>query len=208
MGYLGLDWGNVPSWFSAASFSAAAYVIIRDRAHKKRSQIDSVGLWGEIEFEKSAPSDTPSTRIIPTLHVKNASKLPVYLVAGEYELSGQLRRKGSASEYGPTNPVMEPFPLSVDGRLGHSVIPPGEMVRIEGVSKVIEGHYDSIKVNSDGDRVANLEVIIKRISVRDNSGTTWKLIPRTGSDQEYWFLERQKERYRSIRKFVLKRRFM
>lgn len=42
------QWGNVPSWFSAGSFMAAAIVIYRDRRLRKKQQLDSIAVRLEV----------------------------------------------------------------------------------------------------------------------------------------------------------------
>ncbi|WET76888.1 hypothetical protein P3102_22555 [Amycolatopsis sp. QT-25] len=178
MGYLGLDWGNVPSWFTAASFSAAAYVIFRDRTHKRRQQLDSTGFWGEVTSGTFMQSGEERTQITPILYIKNASNLPVYVISVDYEVFAILADLQKTSGY------RKPRPLHFKGNLSHATIPPGETKEIVGSSNIITGRYIQSKIQMDDESTMTAAMIVKEVRVQDNSGKTWKVHPRTGSGFE------------------------
>jgi hypothetical protein len=55
-----LDCGNVPAWLGAGSLILACLVFMRDRTSSERAQVDLVGAWATVEYERSAPDVSPS----------------------------------------------------------------------------------------------------------------------------------------------------
>lgn len=176
VGWLGLDWGNVPGWFSAGSFMAAGYVIIRDRQQKRRQQVDSVGVWGE--FDLCQDEDAVNFGfIIPRIYIKNASSLPVYVESVEYEAVYVWSQVAHSGYY------MFPFEGGVGGfagRIQDVVVPPGREVVTYGVDRRARNRPES--AGSDANvtsRAPGSKLIITEVVVIDSMQRRWKLVPRT-----------------------------
>ncbi|MFB9684122.1 hypothetical protein [Amycolatopsis plumensis] len=175
VGWLGLDWGNVPGWFSAGSFMAAGYVIVRDRQQKRRQQIDSVGVWGEFDLCQDENAVNFGF-IVPRIYVKNASSLPVYVESVEYEAIYSWSQMAHAGYF------MFPFEGGVagfEGRVRDVVVPPGREVMTYGVDRrpvgKPEGAGGDASVTS---RAPGSKIIITEIVLVDNTQRRWKLVPR------------------------------
>ncbi|WP_326950250.1 hypothetical protein OG439_16570 [Amycolatopsis sp. NBC_01307] len=173
MGYLGLDWGNVPSWFSAASFGAAAYVIARDRGSKNRNQVNQVGVWLEITPEKMRLSDDSLSETFRiTIHVKNSGDLPVrYLgaqVAMQISRSNKLKPEempGGAGTRRRRRTLHTTEDIYVHDR---STVPPGREVVI----------VSDVEIEFKTNRELNLlevHALIDRYDLLDNSMRNWRI---------------------------------
>ncbi len=85
-----LDWGNVPAWLGAGSLILAYLVIMRDRTSSERAQVDLVGAWTTVEYERSAPDVSPRVESgMVTGHVRNASELPVRVAQIAYKVESR-----------------------------------------------------------------------------------------------------------------------
>jgi hypothetical protein len=74
-----LDWGNVPAWLGAGSLILADVVFMCDRTNSDRVQVDLVGAWATVAYERSAPDVSPRVETgLVTGHMRNASELPVH----------------------------------------------------------------------------------------------------------------------------------
>jgi hypothetical protein len=80
------DWGSVPAWFGALSLILAYTVFRRDRVNAERAQIDLVGAWLTVAYERSWPGESPVVEGTVTAHIRNASQLPVRVVKIGYKV--------------------------------------------------------------------------------------------------------------------------
>jgi hypothetical protein len=89
MALFGWDWGNVPSWFSAASFSAAAFVIWRDRKIRVRQQVDQVSVWAD-GFKAHDETEAPfgGYYLIGEIQIKNSGLVAVNVFNILYTITG------------------------------------------------------------------------------------------------------------------------
>ncbi len=69
--------GNVPSWLGAGSLLLAFWIFLRDRSRSDRTQVDAVGIWGDIDPKPVFPGEPRSDDIKVQLHIRNATELPV-----------------------------------------------------------------------------------------------------------------------------------
>ncbi|MDS0138694.1 MULTISPECIES: hypothetical protein [unclassified Amycolatopsis] len=164
----------MPSWFSAGSFMAAGYVIIRDRRQKRRQQIDCLGIWGE--FDLCQEEDAVNFGfIVPRIHLKNASDLPVYVESVEYEAVYSWSQLAHSGYY------FSPFDGGVGGfagRIRDVVVPPGREVVSYGVDRRPIG--DPQWIHGDAgvtSRAPGSKMIILEVVVVDNAQRRWKLVP-------------------------------
>jgi hypothetical protein len=175
VGWLGLDCGNVPSWFSALSFSATALIIWRDRKHRLRRQIEDVGVWVKLEIsdDDTQPEAGVKFRMTPTVWVRNAANLPVEIVSVRYIVRYQWWNL--ADTVNPDRPRLPGGHVECEVR--GSVVPPGETqdfkdfpIRLdqkEGYAGLLVGPpYPGNRVNIVG------------ISARDAAGRKWEISPR------------------------------
>jgi hypothetical protein len=94
------QWGNVPSWFSALSFAAAALAFWRDRSIRLRRQVDDVGAWGESNsIRDSLGAGTGHYSIATIITVENATNKNVNVVAIKYSASYRWQRKANLTYY-------------------------------------------------------------------------------------------------------------
>jgi hypothetical protein len=177
MALFGWDWGNVPSWFSAASFSAAGFVILRDRTIRTRQQVNQIGAWGKFTASPTTMRDDSSGSLIyefrPSIDFRNSSDLPVTLHALHYSMTwtwdlpnsganGQLRsvsRKQRAVHRMPTP----------------ETIPPGSTVALD-----LSGRMTTPEPEP-GSRLVEVKILqVDKTMVVDNSGRTWSVEPGSG----------------------------
>jgi hypothetical protein len=81
-----LDWGSVPAWACAVSLLLAYRIFARDRTAADRAQVDTVGVWWEIE-RPLAMLDAPRVNVVKIRWLaRNASDLPVELTNVAWEI--------------------------------------------------------------------------------------------------------------------------
>ncbi|MDP9223669.1 MAG: hypothetical protein M3P18_07395, partial [Actinomycetota bacterium] len=125
-----LDWGNVPAWLGAGSLILAYLVFMRDRTSSERAQVDLVGAWTTVEYERSAPDVSPRVESgMVTGHVRNASELPVRVAQIAYKVELRWMVEDLAQSHLPDGPGVwspqagtEPWPHFQDNIL----VPPQE----------------------------------------------------------------------------------
>ncbi|WP_410673801.1 hypothetical protein [Amycolatopsis sp. cmx-4-68] len=174
MGYLGLDWGNVPSWFSAASFGAAAYAIVRDRQYRKRDQINNVGVWGDFRVDKA--------KITPVVHFKNASKLPVYISKVKYRMRYCWFDEATIID---GEPKMLSYPRGFDGTLSEITLPPEKEASFEGKPFTAKDR-PSIATVTVPSRSLYTGLLITEFTILDNQRRWWTIRPKNGSNAEQY----------------------
>lgn len=175
MGWLGLDWGNVPSWFSALSFSATALIIWRDRKHRLRRQIEDVGIWVKVDVANdSSEADTETCiRLISTVFARNAANLPIEILSVRYVVRYQLWNV--ADDINPSHPRLPGG--HIDCKVHGSVVPPGETLEFEDFP--IRLDYDKkVGIIAVGPPYPGNRVDIIGISARDAAGRKWEISPR------------------------------
>jgi hypothetical protein len=86
MDIIDLDWGSVPAWLGAGSLILAFTVFLRDRNNAERAQIDLIGAWTAVEFERRWPDNPRVVEGTVIAHIRNASQLPVRVVMIAYKV--------------------------------------------------------------------------------------------------------------------------
>ncbi|WP_406639107.1 hypothetical protein [Amycolatopsis sp. WGS_07] len=171
------QWGNVPSWFSAGSFMAAAIVIFRDRKIRRRNQIDNLGIWGEFSVAADDNSGSPIVgKLVPKIHVKNPTNLPARIESIHYEVTFSWCVRYEEGYFMPVNSGW----VSFKGHVADFPCPPGETVTAIGkpVSPGLrpmgmEGTI--ITSEAPGNRIS-----IERVVMRDHRNHKWKVVPKVG----------------------------
>ncbi|MET8852641.1 hypothetical protein [Amycolatopsis sp. NPDC004625] len=178
--------GNVPSWFSGVSLVLALWIIVRDRRHRIRGQVESVGVWGAVSIKGSIRDlrddstdelDTagePQFVITPHVTAKNSSDLPVEIAAIEYIAEYSWREKVGEDQW----KILEP-PERFKSIGGRGTVLPGETVDIvRDVGTVLDdGKPANAHVLSPRGRL-----IIRAVYVTDSVGRRWKMRPTSGKE--------------------------
>ena len=165
MGWLGLEWGNVPSWISTGGLVIAAAVYVRDRNHRLKFQAQAVGVWAtaNIVWQEGCAY----ARVEICAH--NASDLPASIRYVWYRVGYMVTRVGAS--YGAER-SQEP-----DSALKETpvTVPPKSTVTL------ISGVMNKLKEESvDTFGITNMNVVVKRFEVIDNSGIVWSIHPMAG----------------------------
>lgn len=178
MALFGWDWGNVPSWFSAASFSAAAFAIWRDRTIRVRHQVDQVSVWAEgfISHDEPEPLFT-GYYLTAQIQVKNSGQLAVHVSNIDYTITGYW------AETDEDNSVLGRYradPARVHGTAEGSTVPPGATVRAHDrqIHDVANKRPSPAAVTGNG--VPGSAVLITQYTVIDSHGNSWRVRPTSG----------------------------
>jgi hypothetical protein len=170
------DWGNLPSWFSGLSFTAAAIVIVRDRRHRQRKQVDDIGVWGNFHGDdgmKELLPDSLAMVILPKISVRNASNLPARVVSIRYVVHYRWAESIDGEMLGGT---YTGGPYKARGQVGDRTAPPAETIVLWGDPLTAENRPDENAVIGEGIRDSWLE--ITGITVIDNAHRKWELAPK------------------------------
>lgn len=126
MGWLGLDWGNVPSWASAASFSLAGFVILRDRKIRARQQVDQVSAWGD-GFTAHEESEMlfEGYYVMANIQIKNSGPLAVHVSNITYTIVAYWADHDEGSLLGTYNVA----PARIEGQADGATVAPGSQIR-------------------------------------------------------------------------------
>jgi hypothetical protein len=71
------DMGNIPSWIGAGSLLLAFRIFLRDRSRSDRAQVDTVGIWGDIERDVVVSGGPRNDDVKVQIRIKNASDAPI-----------------------------------------------------------------------------------------------------------------------------------
>lgn len=71
------DFGDVPSWIGAGSLLLAFRIFLKDRSRSDRAQVDTVGIWGDIERGTVLPGGSRNDGVKVQMHIRNAADLPI-----------------------------------------------------------------------------------------------------------------------------------
>ncbi len=177
----GWQWGNVPSWFSAGSFMAAAFVIIRDRRIRRRHQVDNVGVWGEFSIDESQHIFSSSAgKIVPIIYVKNSSNRPVYIDSIKYEISYSWAVVDTADNLVY---IAKDRKHTFTGEVVDISCPPDREVEARGdaCAPETEGRPDDPETLAIvSSRVPGSRVQINKVVITDSQQKRWSLVPKVG----------------------------
>ncbi|UJW32451.1 hypothetical protein L3Q67_01290 [Saccharothrix sp. AJ9571] len=178
MALFGWDWGNVPSWFSAASFSAAAFVIWRDRMIRVRQQVDQVSVWGNGFAAQEVDEHLfDGYYVTVDIRVKNSGALAVHVSNICYLVVGYW------AEVDEDNSILEEYrsdPVRIEGAAEGATVPPGETIRAydRAVRDVEKDRPRPAAVTGMG--VPGSSVLVTQYLVIDSHGNGWRVRPTSG----------------------------
>jgi hypothetical protein len=175
MAWLGLDWGNVPSWLSTAGVGIAAAVYWRDRRQKQRHQALSVGAWGSIEEPGiGATLADDARRVKLRIDAHNASDLPVHITQVGYRIHYSYGAVPS-----PESREVKEETRSAAGTsaMFSRTIPPKSTIELYSVVRRLDG--PSLETSSV--IYGPMHVSIVQLNLIDNAGTHWSIRPGGGN---------------------------
>jgi len=175
------DWGTVPAWLGALSLILAFTVFRRDRLNAERGQIDLVGAWSSVEYERSFPDKTPIVEGTVTAHIHNGSQLPVRIVVACYKIESNW-----------LVPDLDATPASHGQTWAFAVTPgteppihfPGDLVATPQTTTEVP-----FRVNVEHMAPAGAEYLapskgiwakVEWLLVIDNAGRRWEMRPEQG----------------------------
>lgn len=165
MGWLGLEWGNVPSWVSTGGLIIAAAVYVRDRSHRLKFQAQSVGVWATVDIVLQ----TGGTYARIGIHAHNASDLPVSIRYVWCRVNYNITSINSS--YRQSN---EPASLL---RYAPATIPPKSTVTLTS-DLMCKLQLDDASDATFG--IVDANALVKRFEVIDNTGIEWAIYPIAG----------------------------
>lgn len=176
-----LDWGSVPAWLGAVSLLLAFRIFRRDRSNTERSQIDLIGAWTAVEYERTMLEPPRVVTGTVKAHIRNASQLPVRVVRIAYKIESfwmvedldqsQLSKGGMG--------VWTGTPGTESSLRFHDnfIVAPQDTVEIEfevNVEHMAPGVTDYLAF-SDG-----ISAKVEWLLVIDNAGRRWEVHPERG----------------------------
>ncbi len=178
MTWLGWDWGNVPSWFSAASFSVAAGAFLRDRSIRRRQQVDQVSAWGA-GFSSHDEEDDPLFRgyyVIANIQVKNSGPLAVHVSNISYQISAYWADHDEGALLG----TYKTDPVVIEGQADGTTVPPGATLRAYDMKT-----HDILRSRPApgavvGMGVPGTAILVTQYMVIDSHGVGWLVRPTSG----------------------------
>ena len=168
-----MDWGTVPGWLGAGSLILAFVIFRRDRRNAERSQVDLVGAWGEGAYELVKPGEGEDSKATISMHLRNASELPVVVRQLAYEVHWRwlLRVKEH-----PVAPVHDEGDAAKRGFFEDVQLAPGETKDL--TSRAFDlSRRGSRKVVPFG----GVTVQVSWLLMIDNAGRRWVVKPNKGS---------------------------
>jgi hypothetical protein len=172
---------DIAALLSGISVVLAFVVFLRDRMNQDRQQVDRLGAWTRVKYERRSPIE--AERIEEgeiAAHIRNASELPVRVRQIAYRttttwLVGDKLQSGLPGGPGVWTPTPGTEPL----RNFHEdvVIPPGETQQLTFIVNVAHtAPADAVQL----DMLRGIDCHIDWLLVLDNAGRRWHLRPEKG----------------------------
>lgn len=173
--------GNVPSWIGAGSLLLAFRIFLRDRGRSDRTQVDAVGIWGDIEREPVLPGGPRIDDIKVQIHIKKATNLPidVHRLAFNFQTSWMVPSFSDDLGPGPHVWVGASGKTDVMRFMGPVGIAPqktwdGQWVAVN-LTHTAPAESASLVFTSDG-----VKCVISYALIVDNAGRRWETRQRQG----------------------------
>ncbi|MEV4709672.1 hypothetical protein [Actinoplanes sp. NPDC049316] len=168
-----LDLGTVPAWFGGLSLFLAFRIFLGDRTKASREQVDKVGVWMEVDWDRAIPgSPTAPTLIRFSISIKNGSDLPVDVIQVAYELSTTWMRPGTGGVFTPVDGTRK-----FKGSIGATRVPPGETWSNARQDPQVDVGQLSPDQGSTLDPEVGVNYRIRWYLVSDNAGQRWVVEP-------------------------------
>jgi hypothetical protein len=175
-----LDYGTVPGWLGGLSLLLALYIFRLDRRATERAQVDLIGVWLNLEYERAAPVDASRVETGSfTRFVRNSSASPVEIV----QIAFNIRTRWMVRDLAQWRDDLgiwtdTPGTGTVQMYSGRVRIPPGETwesgPQAVNFAHLAPEHADQIAL-TDG-----LSYEIRWVLLIDNSGRRWEIRPMAG----------------------------
>jgi hypothetical protein len=172
---------DIPALLSAISVVLAFVVFIRDRMNQDRRQVDSVGAWARVEYERRGPIDEERVeegRVVA--QIRNASELPVRIRQIGYRTTTLWFVEDTAQSRLPDGiGVFTPTPGTEPLRTFHEdvVVPPGQTLELPfDVNVAHTAPAGAIQL----DLLRGIDCHVDWLLVLDNAGRKWHLRPQKG----------------------------
>jgi hypothetical protein len=190
-----LDFGTVPGWLAAFSLLLAFYIFRRDRRTSERAQVDLIGVWLEVDYDRATPTETPRVETGRfTRFVRNGSALPVEIsqIAFSIHTKWMVRDiEQWRDELGVWATKPGTGALKMYG--GPVRVPPGETwnsgPQEVNFAHLIPEHADQL------DFVDGMSYEIHWVLLIDNGGRRWEVRPMAGGSARRitWWSRRRRD---------------
>lgn len=191
------DFGNVPSWIGAGSLLLAFRIFLRDRSKLDHSQVDAVGVWGDIKRQPVFPGMPRTDDVEVQIHIRNATDLPVEIQSVAFSLQTKWMVPALIDDRGPGPHVWNGATGKADSmRFINSIkIAPQKTWDSEwttvNLTHTAPAESASLLFTSDGVKCA-----IAYTLIIDNAGRRWEAQQRQGKPARriHWY-SRSREHY-------------
>lgn len=187
-----LDYGSVPAWLGAGSLLLAYRIFLRDRTATQRSQIDLLGVWMQVQWERRLPDGPIVDELQISKFIRNGSELPVDVVQVAYDITTRWWVRDLA-QWRDDFPVWMPSPGTGHVRFyqEHIRVPPDETWRSVAepvnVAHLAPEHADQIDLIKGG------HYEIRWVLIADNAGRRWEVRPGRTARRLRWYSRRKRD---------------
>ncbi|HJQ08047.1 MAG TPA: hypothetical protein VJ836_01040 [Candidatus Saccharimonadales bacterium] len=174
-----LDYGTVPAWLTGFSLLLAFQIFLRDRRSADRSQVDQIGVWLKLEYERVAPEGARVENGKFTRFVRNGSALPVEIVQIAFDIHTRWMVRDLA-QWRDELPVWDVKPGTgvVQMYSGRVRVAPEETwdsgPQEVNFAHLAPEHADQL------DLIEGLSYEIRWVLMVDNAGRRWEMRPMVG----------------------------
>jgi len=190
-----LDYGTVPGWLAAFSILLAFYIFRLDRRATERTQVDLIGVWLKLDYERVLPIEAARVETGRfTRFVRNGSALPVEIVQIAFSIHTRWMVRDLV-QWRDDVPVwaVKPGTGSVQMYSGRVRVPPAETwdsgSQEVNLAHLAPEHADQI------DPIDGLSYELHWVLLIDNSGRRWEIRPMTGGPARCitWWSRRRRD---------------
>jgi hypothetical protein len=175
-----IDWGSVPAWAGGVSLLLAFRVFLRDRAKADRFQVETAGVWWDIDRPALLPGQPRNDDVKVRCHFRNGSELPVEFTYIAWEMDSRWSVPDMGATYLPPDDphfpgVWDVKPGIMRKRMfyGPVRVPPQETINGPwqdfDVSELAPTGASTLDLHPDG-----LRCILRWVLVTDNAGRRWQ----------------------------------
>jgi hypothetical protein len=184
-----LDYGSVPGWVGVGSLLLAIKVFLRDRAAAQRSQVEQVGVWVDLQWERRVPDEPLVLEGSMEWSVRNGNALPIDIVQIVYDVN-TLWWVRDEEQWSDALPVWRPAPGTepitfVPGKLR---VPPMETFKSGRQPFHLGGRQPEEAVQLD--LIGGLSYEIHWVLIADSRGGRWIQRPGRRPQHLRWFSRR------------------